>query len=288
MPRTFIKTAIIGVLLVGLSGCAALQWTYNNGPWLAWRWLDGYVDFSDESTPKAKAAIDQWFAWARGSQLPEFATLLVSMQAAVMDPVTPAQVCRWKQLAREKAEPALQRALQLGADLVPMLGEAQWQHIEAQFKKKNDETKRDHMQPRPADRLKAGIKRALSNAETLYGSLDDAQKKVIAAGVAASPFVPELWMAERERRQRTTLEMLRRLVAERADKDRILAGLRVLAEQAETSPDPVYAAYEQRLAEYNCAFAAQIHNATTTTQRQSARERLKGWEDDLRVLIVGP
>lgn len=288
MPKAFIKTTIIGLLLSLLSGCAALQWTYNNGPWLTWRWLDGYVDFSSESTPRAKAAIDQWFSWGRGSQLPEFAALLASAQAAVLEPTTPLDVCRWKQLVRDKADPALERALALGADLVPALGEPQIKHIEAQFVKKNDEMRKDFLQPKQADRLKAAIKRALGHAETLYGSLDEPQKKVIAAGVAASPFDPELLLAERERRQRTTVQMLRRFVAERADRDRVLAGLRVLVQQSEDSPDPVYAAYERRLSDYNCAFSAQIHNATTPAQRKSARERLKGWEDDLRVLAAGP
>jgi hypothetical protein len=272
MPKAFFKTAII---------CSMLAL-------LTWRWLDGYVDFSSESAPKVKAAIDQWFAWGRNKQLPEFAALLASAQAVILEPTTPLDTCRWKQLARDKADPALERALTLGADIVPMLGEPQLKHIEAQFLKKNEEVRKDFLQPKPADRLKAAVKRSLGHAESLYGSLDEPQKKVIAAGVAASPFDPELWIGERERRQRSTVQMLRRLVGEHADRDRIVAGLRVLVEQSEESPDPVYAAYERRVSVYNCAFAAQIHNATTAEQRKSARERLKGWEDDLRVLAGGP
>jgi hypothetical protein len=41
-----------------------------------------------------------------------------------------------------------------------------------------------------------------------------------------------------------------------------------------------------KLTQYNCGFAAQIHNATTVDQRQKARERLKGWEEDLRALAA--
>ena len=47
-----------------------------------------------------------------------------------------------------------------------------------------------------------------------------------------------------------------------------------------------YRAYQVKLGDYNCAFAARIHNAMTPAQRQAARERLKGWEDDLRALTV--
>jgi len=114
------------------------------------------------------------------------------------------------------------------------------------------------------------------------------QKRVIVAGVAASPFDPELWLAERQRRQRDTLAILRELLATRADRDQRLAGLRTLALRVERSPDPDYRAYQARLAEYNCGFAARIHTATTPEQRRQARDTLKGWEADLRALTAPP
>ena len=77
-----------------------------------------------------------------------------------------------------------------------------------------------------------------------------------------------------------------RLVAERADRDARVAALRALLARTERSPDPEYRAYQVKLTQYNCGFAAQIHNATTVDQRQKARERLKGWEEDLRALVA--
>jgi hypothetical protein len=132
------------------------------------------------------------------------------------------------------------------------------------------------------------VKRAVSRAEQLYGRLDAPQRKVIAEGVAASPFDPQGWMEERKRRQRDTLVTLRRLLAERADRDQRVAALRALAERSQRSPDPAYRAYQQRLVDYNCAFAARIHNATTLAQRQKARANFKEWEEDLRAVMQGP
>jgi hypothetical protein len=286
MPQPLLKAAIIGALLALLSGCSALQLAFNNGPLAAWWWLDGYIDFSSAQAPRAKAAIDQWFDATRREQLPEYAALLAAAQAEVLNPATPGQACRWQQLLRDKLDPAVERGILLAADLVPGLGDAQWRHLQARFAKKNAEMREDFLQPKPEDRRKASVTRAQERAETLYGSLDEAQRRVIAAGVAASPFDPEAWLAERERRQLDTLQTLRRLGAERADRDRTVAALRVLAERAEVSPDPGYRSYQQRLIDYNCAFSAQIHNATTPAQRQAARARLKGWEDDLRALTA--
>jgi hypothetical protein len=66
------------------------------------------------------------------------------------------------------------------------------------------------------------------------------------------------------------------------------AAVRVIAERALRSPRPEYRAYQQRLTQENCALAAAMHNATTPAQRQYARNKLKGWEDDVRLIAAEP
>jgi hypothetical protein len=60
----------------------------------------------------------------------------------------------------------------------------------------------------------------------------------------------------------------------------------VLVERALRSPRADYRAYQERLAQDNCALAAAMHNLATPEQRQHARRKLRGWEDDLRVLAA--
>jgi len=284
MPQSVIKAAIIGLLLALLPGCSTLRFAYGNGSQLAWWWLDGYVDFSRDEAPRARQAVDRWFAWHRATQLGNYAAVLAGAADEVLEPTTPAIACRWQQRLRDELDPALERALQMAADLVPGLEEAQFKHIEQRFAKANAEMRRDYLPPDPGERADAAVTRTVERVEQLYGRIGDAQRRVISAGVAESPFDAQAWLAERERWQRETLRTLRRAVAEHADHDEIVAALRVLIERAERSPYPEYRAYQGRLADYNCAFAARIHNSTTLPQRQAARERLKGWEDDLKSL----
>jgi len=288
MPSSFAKAVIIGLALWLLSGCTAIRLGYNNGPQLAWWWLDSYVDFDREQAPLAREAIDRWFEWHRPSQLPEYAAFLAVAQQAVMAPTTPAEVCRWQAAVRDKLEPAIDRALVHAADVLPKMGEAQWKHIEQRYAKGMDEMREDFLQPDLATRQKQSLKRARERAEQFYGKLDEAQLRVIAAGVAASPFDAQTWLAERQRRHRDTMQTLRRLGAEKADRDQRLAALRALTERMERSSNPDYRAYQKGLAEYNCKLAAQIHNAAPPAQRQRARDKLKGWEDDLRALVAPP
>jgi len=285
------RAAIIGTLWALLSlllgGCSALRVAYNTGPQLAWWWIDGYVDFSRAQAPQVKAAIDRWFDWHRQTQLPAYVALLAAAQARAAEPLTAPAVCLWNTRIGEALAPAIARGVEQAADLVPGLGEAQLRHLEQRYVKNLDEMRDEYLQADPAERRAAAMKRTLARAEQIYGSLDEAQRRVLAEGLAASPFDPQAWLEERQRRQRETLATLRRLIAERADREQRIAALRGLVERSQRSPDPAYRAYQARLTDHNCALVARLHNATTPAQKQRAKAKLLEWEEDLRAVMSG-
>jgi hypothetical protein len=292
MQLSRIKTTIIGWLIglaiLGLSGCGAVRLAYNNAATLAWWELDSYFDFDREKAPAVKAALDSFFDWHRATQLPDYVALLSSAQAPLQDNITAAAACGWQSRVTEALEPSIDKLLVQSAELVPGLSEAQFKHMEGRYAKAIDEMRKEFLQPDAAKRMTKSVKRAQDRAEMLYGSLDAAQIRVIKEGVVASPFNPEAWMAERQRRQRDVLQTLRQLGADKADGDKRLAALRALVARQQRSPDPAYRAYQIKLADYNCALAAQIHNTTTAAQRKKAQQTLKGWEEDLRAVMAAP
>lgn len=286
--RLRIIGGLVLLLALGLGGCSALRLGYSNGPQLAWWWLDGYIDFSREQAPRAREKLDRWFDWHRGSQLPAYATLLQQAQAQVLEPLTAETACRWQARGLQTLEPAIRRAADDFADVVPGLGAAQFKQLEQRYAKSNDTLREEYLQPNPQERQAAAFKRTLERAESIYGELNDAQKRLLTVGLAASPFNPDLWLQERQRRQRDTLQTLRKLVADKAGRDERAAALRALAKRTEESPEPVYRDYQRRLSDYNCGLVAQLHNTTTAAQRQQARSTFKGWEEDLRWLVANP
>ena len=291
MRASTAKAAIIGGCLLALlllGGCSAVRVGYNQAPTLAWWWLDGYMDFDATQAPKVKDTLAQWFAWHRSTQLPDYADLLAAAQQQVMQPATPAQVCRWNDDLRVRLNAAFAQGVPLAADLLLLLKPAQLAQLERRYRKSNLEFEEDFLQ-QPDERQKAAIKRTVDRAEMLYGRLDDNQRRLIAAGVAASPFDPAAWYAERQALQSQTLQTLARLTAggpARADRESNLAGLKALADRVLRAPPGPYRDYQQRLTDYNCEFIARLHNSTTPKQRLAARDRLHGWEEDLRVLAA--
>ena len=283
---------IIGLwllVLMLLGGCSAVRIGYNQAPTLAWWWFDGYMDFDAEQSPKVKDALNQWFAWHRATQLPDYANLLAAAQVQVLQPATPQQVCRWSDDVRLRLAAAFAQGIPLAVDLLPGLKPEQLAHLERRYRKSNRDFEEAFLQQDSNDRLDAAVKRTIDRAEMLYGRLDERQRQLVAAGVAASPFDAEVWFAERQAVQGETLQTLSRLSAggpARADRESNLAGLQALAARVQRATPGPYRSYQQRLTEYNCAFIAQLHNSTTPAQRQTARNKLKGWEEDLRALAA--
>lgn len=275
---------IVALLLLALGGCSALRLGYNQAPDLAYWWLDGYVDFDEAQTLRTRDGLRRWFDWHRRTQLPDYAQLLAAAQADAPGDATPDRVCRWWDRLRERGDLALAQALPYAADVLPLLAPAQLRHIERRQVKSNDEFRREYLDDDPARRLQANVDRAVGRAELLYGRLDNAQRERVARLVAASPFDPELWLAERRARQQEALLLLRRVIAEKPGRDTTIAMLRVYADHLTRSPREDYRRYQHKLTQYNCAFGATLHNMTTPAQRQTLVDKLKGWESDLRVL----
>lgn len=272
--------------LATLAGCSLVRVGYGQAPDLAYWWLDGYLDLNSEQTPGVRNALDDWFAWHRATQLPDYADLLARAQADVQRDITPELACRWGDEVRQRTDRLLDPAVSGMVALLTRLTPAQVEHLQAQFRKKDDEFRDEFLQEAPEARQKASVKRTLDRLEMLYGRLDDGQRERVTQGLAASPFDPAVWFRERQARQQDMVQTLQQVRTLRDDPARAEALLRALVTRAGQSPRPAYRAYQQALADYNCAFSARIHNATTPAQRQAAVRRLKGWEDDLRALAA--
>ena len=282
------KALIIGATLVLLSSCSALRLGYDNAVQLSmWR-LDSFFDLNRAQSPTVRQSLDSYFDWHRRTQLPVVVGLLAELQPVMAGPVTAEVACSWFERARQRVDPAIDRALVQASDVLPSLTEENFQALEQRYAKNMAEMRTEYLQADATERRAKRLKRTVDRAEQLYGRLNEPQRQGIAAGLSTSIFDTEVWLTERQRRQADTLQTLRRLAAEKPDRQQRIAALRELTERSQRSPDPTYRAYQQRLTQGNCMMAAQIHNATTPAQRAKAQQKLQGWEADFRSLISDP
>jgi Family of unknown function (DUF6279) len=283
---------IIGLALAMLlAGCSVLRIGYSQAPNLAYWWIDGYVDLTEEQAPRVRDAVDRWFEWHRRTEMPRYAALLARAQREVMQPtLSPEALCVWRDEVQRRLDAALDEAAPALAALTLTLSPEQIRHIERKLAVKGEELKQDFAQADKSERAKAAFKRTLERFENLYGPLDDGQRAKLAQLLEASPFDPERWLLERDRRNRDLLATLTSITSAAraadgaASRARAQAAVRLLAEHALRSPRPDYRAYQERLTRDNCALTAAMHNAATTAQRLHARDKLKSWESDVRLI----
>ena len=103
--------------------------------------------------------------------------------------------------------------------------------------------------------------------------------------MAESPWDGDMAYAERLRRQADLISTARRLAAKQAPPAEAEAEVRGWLKRAAHSPHEPYRRYATRLVEFNCMYAADLHNRMTGEQRQKAVKKVKEYEDELRALV---
>jgi Family of unknown function (DUF6279) len=274
------------LVLALLPACSAIKIAYNQAPDLTYWWLDGYVDFNEQQTPKARDEINKLFAWHRANQLPKVAALLQKGQTLLPNGVTAGQACALFDEARGLYEAVADKALPAAADLVPTITPEQLAHMAHKYDKNNADFVRDFITDKPEERSAKRLKQAVQRSEMLYGKLDEAQIAAIQRAIQKSSFNAVLSMKERERRQKDALDMLAKLSADKPSPQAAQAALRAYLYRSTTSPDPVYRAYAEKMVKEGCESFAAVHATTTPEQRASAVQTLKGYETDMRTLAA--
>ena len=276
---------IIGIAVLTLCACSLVRVSYGNGPSLALWWLDGYLDLDEAQEAAARPLLRDWFAWHRATQLPDYARWLAIWRDRADGEVSADELCRWTDLSRERLWTAIDAALPAGAQLLPGVTPAQWAHLERKLADQRAED-RDKFAPASAEERRAkALDRAIDRAESSYGSLNDAQRRLLAEALAVSPMDMTRWLEDRERRQRLFVAALRAAQAER-DASRRLAALRLGLRMLMQPADADSAARQAGWQAHGCAMAARLHASTTTAQRQHLKGRLAAWEEDVRALAA--
>ena len=278
------RAAIIGAALLALGACSAVRLGYEQGPLLTRWWLDRYLDFDPEQQPLVRQGLVQWFAWHRSTQLGDYAGLLARAQEEAAQPLTAERACAWGRELRSRALVAAEAMLPHAARVVVRLEPAQLAHLEARMTRRNDEMRRKVAQTDRQERYRASVERTVERIEDFYGRLDTSQKRLVEESLGASPFDADLFYAQRLAQQRDILATLGRLAAERPGEERAVGALRELLARLAPEPPADPQSAQQRLLQHNCTFAARLHSATTPAQRQHLRNKLRGWQDDARLL----
>ena len=286
-PVNFFRLCGIISLLAAtavLQACSAIKIAYNQAPVLAYLYLDGYVDFNDVQALKVKDDLAQFQTWHRQTQLPAYIELLQKTQAKMLQDITEKQACEIFSDVRQKALNLTEYAEPATSAMATSFTQRQLTAIERKFAKSNTTWREDFLEGSAKSLFEKRQKSAVKRGEMLYGALNDAQLSLIALQIEKSRFRPAQSYAERQRRQKDTLQTLSQVAANPQDQERARRDIRGLLARSTVSPDAAYRKYQEQAIDDACANFAELHNSTTAEQRKKAVAVLAGYEQDFKVL----
>ena len=295
---------IIGaaLLVAGLQGCGALRLAYNQAPLATYWYLDDYIDFNAAQRSLMKTALNDIHDWHRQTQLPLYIETLQKLQSHMPTDISATQACDLYAEVQERLLVSfegmagrLTMGQASGMQVIVSLDTAQLSHLEKKFAKNNAKYRKDFVDGPAAKMHEKRLDQAISRAEMLYGNLTHKQEALLDARLDESGFDGNTAYAERLRRQQDLLQTLRLLTRTPAstmpthmDAPNAANSLVSVLTNMAISPDLSYRNYSQKTRLQFCQTFADLHNSMSPEQRLKALDKLRGYEQDLRVLMRQP
>ncbi|HEU4852582.1 MAG TPA: DUF6279 family lipoprotein [Telluria sp.] len=276
-----IRVLFAVLLALVVAGCTTIRFTYNNGDTLLYWWINAYVDLEGEQSDVVKKDIDKVFAWHRQTQLHDYAALLQKAKQQLNGPVTPQALHGLMDDVKARGQRlALHAAPQL-ADLARSLQPDQIGNLEEKFAKNNRDYRRKFMSGDPEQRKKIRYKKTMEQLKIWFGSFSNEQEDAIRRLSDARPLDNEVWLQERMRRQRTIVDLVKRVQSQRLDKPATVALIENTIRETFNRLDT-----PERKANYDAQlkFYSDIIRLTTPEQKAHAQQRMQGWIEDMNTL----
>ncbi len=273
-----ILLAVAALLL--LPACSAIKLGYQQLPTLSYWWLDSTVSFSGNQTAAAKEAIDKLHQWHRREELPGYAALLQRTAELSAGPVQPEQLCRVIDEVQARLDTLMRQAVAQAAPVAMALGPRQLSHMARHWEQQNEEWEKEWLQGDAEARMERRLDKALSRYNSFYGELSAAQISLIKTQLAQSPWTAEWGRRDRQRRQQDLLSSLQRIAQNNMTQAQAEAQLWGVWQRWLQPPDAGQRAVVQTLSQRACENLAQLHNTTTSEQRQRVARRLRAYERD--------
>ncbi|WP_339385447.1 DUF6279 family lipoprotein [Acidovorax sp. sic0104] len=294
-PAALGKAAVaraVGAIVLGaamallLQGCSTVKLAYNQAPQLmAWQ-INRYLGLSDAQSERVRDELDDLHQWHRDTMLPLHAQVLQKVQRQLADDVTAQQACSTYADIRTQLDQVVSQAEPKMLWLASQLTDSQIRQLERKQADSNADWRKEWLDPTPEKLREHRFKELLSRAEGFYGRLDEPQKAALREFIARSSFNPERVYNERLRRQKDLVQVLQAIARDRQNTAQAKKLLREYLARFDQSPDPAYRSYAQTLVSEGCAGFAQVHNATTPSQRLKAVASARSYEQDFMTLAA--
>jgi hypothetical protein len=284
LRRAVHALAVLGVVLL-LAACSSLRLGYNNADTLLVYALDSHLDLDDAQEDLVRERARELLAWHRSTQLQAYARVLDDTERKIGSGRVGAEdVLAFQQTVTEQLMRVGEQAAPDLAGLALTLTPAQVDHLAAKLAKDRAEARREFLKIAGSQTLDERVQAYAERAQSWLGSLSKEQLEMVRSALTAGPSGPQLWMEERERRQRDLVALLRTIVDEKPSELIAADWLRVYFAQLAQPADEARRARVQENRRNNAQLIAQLINTATPAQMAALASKLRGYAQDFNAL----
>jgi hypothetical protein len=157
-------------------------------------------------------------------------------------------------------------------------------HFADKLAKDGAEARREFLKIAGSQTLDDRVETYAERAQSWFGSLSKEQLEMVRSALAAGPSGPQLWIEERERRQRDLVALLRKIVDEKPSELIAADWLRAYFAQLAQPADEARRARVQENRRNNAQLIAQLINTATPAQKAALASKLRGYAQDFNAL----
>jgi len=274
--------------LVALTtACSSMRLTYNNGDRLLYWWLDNYLDLDRDQSGFVKQDIDQLFQWHRQTQLRDYASLLSKWQRQLAGNPTQEDLLANYRDIRARTELLAFKAVPELADLARSVTPAQIAQMEKKFASNNEKFRKKFMRGNREKQQEARFERSMEQLEQWFGNFSREQKAILRKVSDARPLDNEVWLQERQMRQRQIVALVRKVQQEKLSKEQTMAQIKGLLREFFDRPQaPERKAFYDAQTEGTAKFILTAIQIATPAQKAHAQKRMQSWAEDFRALAA--
>lgn len=267
-----------------VASCSSIKLGYNNAEWLLLYSLDSYLELDERQEELLRTRTRELLAWHRSTQLRDYVQVLESAAARIRTPVTTDDVLAFQDQMNARMTTVGTHAAPDLAELAATLSPAQLDHLSTKLANDTSKARRELVRFAGPESTEERVKRFIERADTWFGHLRPDQVELVRNSFAQRATDQEFWVAERERRQRELVQVLRRIQEEKPAHDTAARWVREYFAQLTQAADPARRERVQAFRRMNAELMAQLLNGASPEQRAHAQKKLRGYADDFATL----
>ncbi|MDO6524537.1 DUF6279 family lipoprotein [Motilimonas sp. 1_MG-2023] len=280
------KKALLIALVLVMTGCST-KFTYNNLTWLAYWYLDDYVELTSEQKKVIDQKLYDWQLWHRYQELPKYQAHLKQLQQDVAEQtLTMARLEYHHQQISEHWQRLKQKVVPELVALAPMLSKEQVEQLFAELAKRNAE-KRDELLKElaksPQKQKEQALDELTSDLNDWLGSLNVAQEQL--ASRALDDYLDNrmLWLDYRSGYQAALKTQLLELIQAPDQQKQLRLAEDLLTPEGYRS-EQLKTRHQANVLKYR-QFLLSMNNLLSQTQRQHLVNEINEYNEEIAALL---